>query len=237
MASRYIDGSYRATNPTYHVEDSPWKARQIVEMIERQGLTSRTLSEVGCGAGAVLEWVTDQLPNVEVAHGFEISPEAINLARQRQRPGLEFFLGDLVEGQEITAALPHYDLVLCVDVFEHVPNYFGFLKALRRLGEHFVFHIPLDLSVQMLLRVKPLRRVRAEVGHLHYFTLETALTTLEDAGYAVEAWSFTPAGIDRPRSRLARIARFPRRVLFALTPELTVRILGGYSLLVHCSKA
>ena len=27
--------------------------------------------------------------------------------------------------------------------------------------------------------------VRAKVGHIHYFTLETALATLTDAGYTV----------------------------------------------------
>ena len=46
----YQDGSYLDNNPTWDVEDSPWKVRQIKNLIEKHGINPTTLGEVGCGA-------------------------------------------------------------------------------------------------------------------------------------------------------------------------------------------
>lgn len=34
----YTDGSYLANNPSWHEEDSPWKARQIIRLLEANRL-------------------------------------------------------------------------------------------------------------------------------------------------------------------------------------------------------
>ena len=128
-----------------------------------------------------------------------------------------------------------YDLVLCIDVFEHVEDYFGFLRRLRRRGRAFLFHVPLDMNAQMVARGEPVSRVRRTVGHLHYFSKETALFTLEECGYKVEASFFTPNGVERPKSLRARLMKVPRRVGFAVAPEWTARVLGGYSLMVYAT--
>jgi 2-polyprenyl-3-methyl-5-hydroxy-6-metoxy-1,4-benzoquinol methylase len=51
----------------------------------------------------------------------------------------------------------YFDVVMAIDVFEHVEDYLGFIRRLRVKGEYKVFHIPLDLSVQTVLRVSPIR--------------------------------------------------------------------------------
>ena len=47
----YTDGTYFSNNRTWHVEDSPWKARQIEGIMEQNRLNPMTVCEVGCGAG------------------------------------------------------------------------------------------------------------------------------------------------------------------------------------------
>lgn len=47
----YKQGEYLEHNPSWHVEDSAWKAKQIVEMLNRHDIHPRTIAEVGCGAG------------------------------------------------------------------------------------------------------------------------------------------------------------------------------------------
>ena len=79
----------------------------------------------------------------------------------------------------------------------------------------------------------PITRGRAQLGHLHHFTKETALETLTVAGYEVADWTFTAGTLDLPdKSLLQRLARGPRRVLRAFDPDLAARWLGGFSLLV-----
>jgi len=225
--SIYATGEYARKSPTYHVEDSAWKAVQILRMIRRHGLTMESVAEIGCGAGEILRELQRQLPVDVVFYGYDISPQAIALSKARANERLTFFCEDL-----LSKATEQFDLLLCIDVVEHVEDYMGFLRRMRAKASRFIFHIPLDLSVQMVLRCRPILRAREEVGHLHYFMKETALATLRSCDYQILGWEYTPSGLDQPKSLEARLMKAPRRVLFAASRDLAVRLLGGYSLLV-----
>ena len=41
LEDMYKSGEYLEKNPTWHVEESPWKARQIMRMLARLGATFR----------------------------------------------------------------------------------------------------------------------------------------------------------------------------------------------------
>jgi hypothetical protein len=222
----YGSGEYVERNPTYHVEDSPLKARYILEMVRRHRLDVRTVCEVGCGAGEILRQLQQQLPQTEF-HGYDISPQAFAISRERENERLRFHHQDLLE-----TPTEVFDLLLCIDVFEHVEDYMGFLRALRPRARRQIFHIPLEMTAQWVLRSRPLLLGREQVGHLHYFMKETALATLGDTGYEVLDWLYTPTGIANPRSLKARLAALPRKALSLVNQDLTARILGGYSLLV-----
>ena len=47
-------GEYLRNNPAWHVEDSSWKARQVMKMLNRNSLNPKTVAEAGCGAGEIL---------------------------------------------------------------------------------------------------------------------------------------------------------------------------------------
>jgi hypothetical protein len=170
----------------------------------------------------------DAIPGARLV-GYDVAAAAIQCARSSESERLSFECGDLL-------ALPlsgdRFDLLLAIDVVEHVEDYLGFLRRLRERANAFVFHIPLDLSVQSVLRPRRLIAERQTVGHLHYFTAETALATLKDAGYSVVDWRFTAASLELPvRSALARVAKLPRRAIAAVSPAFAARLLGGSSLL------
>ena len=225
--SLYQTGQYVEKNPTYHVEDSAWKAQQILKLIERHGLQPRTICEVGCGAGEILRQLQYQLPSETEFYGYEISPQAFSLCQSRANDRLHFYCEDL-----LAADTPHFDLLLCIDVFEHVQNYMSFLAAMRNKARHKIFHIPLDMSAQWVLRGRPILKERDQAGHLHYFMKETALATLRDTGYTVLDAVYTDGALDHPRSVKAKLARLPRRVLAKVSQDFVARALGGYSLLV-----
>jgi SAM-dependent methyltransferase len=225
--SIYQTGEYVERNPTYHVEDSAWKADQILRMIAKHHLQPRSICEVGCGAGEILKQLQARLAPATQFVGYEISPQAYALCRERENERLHFLCEDL-----LAAETERFDLLLCLDVFEHVEDYLGFLRGLRDKAQQKIFHIPLDLSVQWVWRNRPIMREREQAGHLHYFMKDTALATLQDAGYEVIDWFYTPGAIANPRSVKAKLASLPRRLLSVVNQDLVVRILGGYSLLV-----
>jgi SAM-dependent methyltransferase len=221
----YTTGTYWDKNPTFHVEDSEWKADQIVQMLLRNRLSPHSVGEVGCGAGRVLREVQTRLGTEVELDGYDISPQAIERCRPLANERLRFHCDDL-----FSVETHAFDLLLCIDVFEHVEDYMTFLRRLRSKASFLLFHTPLDLSAEAIVR-QTLPRKRAELGHLHHFTKESALATIEDTGYEVLDWWYTPSGIDRAETFKARAARVPRRVLFSARPDLTVRLLGGYSLM------
>jgi len=226
-ADIYRNGEYLSKNPDWHVEESPWKAQQILRMLRRNNLWPKTICDAGCGAGEVLKQLHDHLDSECRFVGYEISPQAFAMSRTRAGERLDYKLADIRAEQNV-----FFDLVLVLDVIEHVEDYFSFLRAIRHKGRHTVFHIPLDLSVQTVWRTDGILKRRDLYAHLHYFTKETALRTLQDVGYEVLDHFYTPRLIDLPSDRLQKILRIPRRIGFALHPDVTVRVLGGYGLLV-----
>lgn len=224
----YRDGTYLERNPSWHVEESPFKVRQIRRMLERQRLTPKTICDVGCGVGAVLSELQQYLPADCVCWGYDVSPEAIASCASRANQTLSFAVHD-IRGEK---ADHFFDLLLLLDVFEHVEDYIGLLRDIRRKARYKLLHIPLDLSVQAVARKNGLLRRRDDHAHLHYFTKEIALRTLTDVGYELVDYFYTPRCIELGDRLVQKVVRTPRKMSFAISPDLTVRFLGGYSLMV-----
>lgn len=223
----YTEGDYAHKHPRWHTEDSAWKAAHILRIIERNALTPRTVCEVGCGAGEILRSLHDALGPQTTFEGREFSPQAFEMCKPRESERLKFILTDSLKTRQ------PFDLLLLVDVIEHVPDYLGMLKEAHVAGRHKILHIPLDLSVQTVLRDKPLSYLRSQVGHIHYFTKQTALDSLSHCGFRVIDHFYTSPSTElASNSRLMSLARWPRKAAFSLNEDLAARVLGGHSLMV-----
>ena len=225
--SIYDDGRYLEKNPLWHVEESPWKAKQILRLMKRNSLAPRAICEVGCGAGEVLKQLQENMPGDCMFYGYEISPQAFDLCKSRANERLRFKLMDIGKERDV-----HFDLILALDVIEHLEDYFSLLREIKPQGRHHIFHIPLDLSVQTVFRRNALLKRRDLHAHLHYFSKETALRTLRDLGYEVLDYFYTPRSVELGSDRVQKILKVPRRLCFAVHEDLTARTLGGFSLLV-----
>jgi cyclopropane fatty-acyl-phospholipid synthase-like methyltransferase len=227
MKEMYESELYGEKNPTWHEEDAPWKAGHIERMIKRNKIPCSQICEVGCGTGEILLTLEKAIPAATLS-GYEISPEAFRRAAQKQSSNTKFYLKDLLAETDL-----HFDLVLAIDVIEHVEDYISFIRKLRAFGTFKIFHIPLDLSAQSILRAWPISELRRNVGHIHYFFKQTALATLEDCGYTIVDHCYTASRLELPNQALSsRIMRLPRRMIFSVNADFAVRLLGGYSLLV-----
>lgn len=224
---RYEDGEYFENNPDWHMKHSPWKANHVLRMLAKNKLNPQKICEIGCGAGEILNQLYLKMPgNVEFI-GYDISPQAVELCKAKEKDRLTYFTSDFF-ASEIDC-----DLVLVIDVVEHIEDYFAFLRKIKTKGIYKIFHFPLDMSVQTVLRATPLTFARKKVGHLHYFSKETALESLKDTGYNIIDYFYTSGMTELPaRGLKTRILNIPRRILFWINQDLSVRILGGYSLLI-----
>lgn len=224
-AAMYCDGTYLRNNETWHVEDSAWKARHIAALLSRNGVAFGRACEVGCGAGEVLRQLAAHFDNAHFV-GYELSPQAFRLCAERAAERVSFRHGSPLDDDDA------YDCLLCIDVFEHVEDYLGFLRSLRPRAEWKLFHIPLDLSALAVLREAMLEG-RESAGHLHYFTRDTALATLRDCGYEIVDHCYTAHFLmHAPQTWAEKLRRAVRRLLYAAAPDFAVRLWGGCSLLV-----
>ena len=72
----YHSARYRELNPTWHAEDSPWKAEQVARLLQERDLTPTSICDVGCGAGLVLASLAGLLPEPAELTGIDVSEEA-----------------------------------------------------------------------------------------------------------------------------------------------------------------
>jgi SAM-dependent methyltransferase len=224
----YISNEYLKYSPDWHAGVSPTKVAHILHMLKRTGITPQRIGDVGCGVGEILALLQEQMDPSCTFWGYDIAPQAIERARMKENDRLHFTLADFTQ---IDAS---FDLILLIDMIEHVENCFKFLRDVRTKSRYTMIQFSLDLTVGALLRPRTLlgfRSTHGHVGHLHYFTKNMALALLEDLGYEIVDSMYTPEPV--PATDLfGRMLSLLRKGLYALNQDLAVRLLGGYKLLV-----
>ena len=162
----------------------PGKVRYLdylVRLLGRHGVPEGRVLDVGAGYGFFLAAL--EKAGYE-AHGVEISPHAVEQARQRTQ-------GKVIEqGAEEPLPFPdgHFDAVTLLDVIEHLKDYGATLESCRRVlrpgGKLFV----ITLNGHSLAR--PLLGKRwawyQDPTHIHMFTPRMLREGLEGAGLAVD---------------------------------------------------
>lgn len=234
MSTIYETGDYlNATGKTWHSEDSPWKAAQILRIIQHNGIHPKNVAEIGCGAGQILKELSRQnyLKDCQF-EGYDISPQAISLCEKDDTKQCIYFCQDFLAGEN--SDTQNFDILLVIDVFEHVPDYMGFVESCRRRASYKIYHIPLEIHVSSVLR-NIFVRGRYSIGHLHHFTADTALATLKDTGHEIVDYCYTSGsfGVFRQHPKIkTAIANGPRWLFSKFSLPFTARVFGGYSLLV-----
>jgi SAM-dependent methyltransferase len=227
-SSIYKNGAYLEHNEDWHAAESPWKADNILKILQQNEIAFETAAEVGCGAGQILQVLHQALPEKEFT-GFDISPQAASLwpSANGAGQGVNYRLDDFLASDE------NFDLLMSIDVFEHVPDYLGFLENMRSRAQYFVFHVPLDMNMLMLAKAEH-SELRDRIGHLHYFSRATTEDTLSTCGYKLIDWVYTA---DYALPGHERKINVVRKLLFDLNPEWAVKLLGGWSMMVLAEPA
>jgi len=144
------EDQYRRQNPTWHREDSVWKAHQVARVLESTGFVSKfqgkpvSVADVGCGVGGVIGSLADEVARVGVhvgrTCGFDMAESAIAQAKT-EFPWIEFFCENFCESEQ------RFDLILLMDVLEHIPDSEAFIRAVAARTDYLAIHFPLDDNI------------------------------------------------------------------------------------------
>lgn len=229
----YTSGEYLANNPGWNAEDAHWKAAIIAGLMKKHTIIPQTLSDAGCGTGAILENLSKEFPAIAKLTGYDISPQAIEQAAKKANDRLQFVAMDITKEK-----IPHSQLMLVIDVIEHLEDCFGFVRKIKEAADHFIFHIPLDMSFRTVMKPHVLLQQRQTVGHIHYFTGETALWLLQDSGYRIidKVYTKPVTDVQEPQSLWKGVKKNLRNLSFALNKTASVKLWGNYSIMVLASR-
>ena len=150
----YHDGTYLRNHPTWHEEDAPYKAEDILTFLEKHSLRPATICEVGCGSGGVLERypANSTVPQNSPAMRSPSRPSPCAGVRNkitsfcsRQPPGRRRLLRSGA----------------CPGRFRACRGLYGFSGSAAARGAHKIFRIPLNISVEsVLFKSRPILHAR-----------------------------------------------------------------------------
>jgi len=239
MKNIYKNKVYYNKNPNYHAEDSVFKYKNLIQIIKKNQIKIEfdkinKIVEIGCGAGKIIHLFkkSNLFRNASFC-GYDINPDAIKLAKLNFRD-VNYICDDFLENRDSS------NIVICADVFEHVENPYDFLKKLLIKSDMFIFNIPIEINlISILLRTNIFKKSYEDVGHLHFYTQETALLLLENCGYKIINTNFVSnfKNLNKKNISLLRLLFYiPHMILSLFSYEIASRILGGCSLVVLAKK-
>ncbi len=158
------EAKYRSRNPVVRHLVSRFLTR-ISRLVGEAG-PGRVL-EAGCGEGVVMRYLMDRHPGLRV-DGVELDGEALERARARN-PGSVVMQGDLYALGVRSRA---YDLVLCLEVLEHLPEPDRALVEIRRVARSgVILSVPHEPFFRLgnVLRGKNLGRLGDPPDHVQHW--------------------------------------------------------------------
>jgi SAM-dependent methyltransferase len=168
---------------------------------EASGLAPARVLDAGCGEGMVSSWLRGVLPGAEIT-GVDGRPEAV-AAYRAANPSLHAREGDL-------DALPFedgaFDLVVCTEVLEHIPDAPRTLRELTRVSSG---HLLLTVPHEPFFRAGNFAAGRyrdrwgSTPGHVHHWSRRGFLRMVAAEAEPLRWLGMTPwqGVVARPRPR------------------------------------
>lgn len=207
----------------YAAKDSGYFANARSEILPWLPGRCHSVLELGCGNGATLKWLK-AAGHCQSTCGIELFTEAAEQAAE----GVDWVLQGDIETMALDLPEGQFDLILCLDVLEHLVDPWRVVARLKSLlapGGRLIASIP---NVRNWHALAPLlfagRWQYADSGildktHLRFFTHDSALQLVAGSGLQVTAVERLPLNLPG-KSRLAN-----RLTLGLLRDFLTLQFL------------
>jgi SAM-dependent methyltransferase len=166
-------------------------------------LRGTTILDIACGVGYGTHYLVERCSQIILAHGVDISAEAIAYARARYaHSSIEYFCEDAMQ----FCGAGTYDTVVSLETVEHMSNVAGFVEhlvSLLRPGGVLIASVPTTPSMD------------GNPNHLADFTERSfrrlgAGAGLREAARLEQQQPFDPAAIASQKEK--RLARTPREL-------------------------
>ena len=190
------DDEYADADP-YTVDlDAPFHRRRVELtrelLLETAGKTTvERVLDIGCGEGHITEILRQSLPEATFS-GLDYSVSAVAEGSLKY-PELDLVVADAYEAPY---APGYFDLVICNNLWEHVPDPLRLLSSIARVLKkdgYLIVSTPSRYRIHNLLRVVLGQPVEfASTYHVTEYSLGQLTEQLRFGGFTVERWSSRP---------------------------------------------
>ena len=142
-----------------------------------------TLLDVGCAEGFALHYIQRYNPGLHTV-GIDNDPNAITRG-QTLFPHMQLHVGN---GLHIAAAERSYDIVLALEILEHVTEPEQLLQEIRRVSKkHCIVSVPREpwFCLANLARGKNVSRWGNDPDHIHRWNTKKFETMLRNNGFRI----------------------------------------------------
>ncbi len=218
---------YLVKNPELHASDAESKARAILNLAS--GIVQPdSILDIACGSGLVLQQVVKEL-TPERAVGLDISESIIAEARKLNiDTRIVFQVADA-----FSYSKSHFNLVLAIDIVEHVNDDLALLKHISSLGEYVIIKVPIEhnfLNSFLYLisgkRIDYWRTTEAKYGHIHHYGLSEFISKLRELDLHLIKVDYMP--LPKRSAALREILRWLFLPLWFISRNFYVRLTGGF---------
>lgn len=172
--------------PFLHIEDSPRKIREIKHVVPGS-FRANSILDIGCSTGLITRAVGETY-KAKIVDGLDVSEPALDLARSQLSVFQESHIFQEEFEDHETQRL--YDLVMFIDVLEHMSDPVGALKKASEMGRYSVVRSPLE-QTRMNRLIKNhggknyMKLMGERYGHIHHFNMDSLSTLFHEGGFDV----------------------------------------------------
>lgn len=152
--------------------------------------------DIGCGGGLIAESLPYYYPKAEI-YGCDVSRTAIAYARKLGSGKVKYAV---INHRRFPYKDDFFDVCICLDVLEHVPDINFFLKEVKRVlkkdGKFFLI-VPCEgqpfTYTWFFNKIRPGQNLTfRQFGHIHpEFTHKSVMRTLEQRGFVIQKLSYS----------------------------------------------
>lgn len=192
----YLKDEYIKKNPSLHEEDSEWKIGKIIllidKLIKKNYINSNEINllDVGGGAGLILKEISNYIERVYSIrvnrYALDLSPGMLAV-QEKNNPSARLLNEDIcrtsLRNKEI-------DIVLMIDVIEHIPDSVKALKELGRISRFAIFKVPIEDNLisnvwNFLKQGQPRQNAIGTIGHINIYNPITLKHQIEQNGGSI----------------------------------------------------
>ena len=184
MTDIYNDNSYLEKNPSLHTEDSKFKFQNIKRFLSSIEVKNNRIKilDIGGGAGIIGKLVLEYFQESGIVvsfHSLDLSTQMLKI-QLKNNPQIKKIINCSIN----ECPKSNYDLVLMIDVIEHIEGKEDSAKILNKLGKNIIYNIPIEINFFDILKYlksffRYYKRQKERWGHIHFFSFTSSQSFLK----------------------------------------------------------